>query len=127
MVERIAHKHASLNIVPEQYAIVGENLLQAITDVLGADVFKGELYDAWVAAYWSLARILFNREAELYKGSAWQGFKDFVVEKKVPEGEDVISFYFAPKDGKPLPEHRPGQYICIQMFVKELGFQQSRQ
>ena len=127
VVERIAHKHASLNIAPEQYAIVGENLLQAITDVLGADVFKGELYDAWVAAYWSLARILFNREAELYNGSAWKGFKEFVVQKRVPEAEDVVSFYFAPKDGKPLPKHRPGQYICIQTFVKELGFNQSRQ
>lgn len=127
VVERICHKHASLHVVPEQYAIVGENLLQAITDVLGADVFKGELYDAWVAAYWELARVFFFRERELYKGSDWEGFKEFVVQKKVQETEDVTSFYFAPKDKKPLPAHRPGQYICVQKHIQELGFNQSRQ
>lgn len=113
--------------MPEQYPIVGENLLNAITQVLGADVFKGELYDAWYAAYWQLAHILLGREAELYRSSAWEGFKEFVVKKRVPEADDVTSFYLAPKDGKPLPTHRPGQYICVQKFVGELGFNQSRQ
>ncbi|GJE89079.1 flavohemoglobin [Phanerochaete sordida] len=127
VVERICNKHASLHITPEQYTIVGTELLAAITQVLGADVFKGELYDAWYAAYWQLAHILFNREAELYRASAWEGFKEFVVEKRVSEADDVTSFYFAPKDGKPLPAHRPGQYICVQKFIQELGFNQSRQ
>lgn len=127
VVERICNKHASLHITPEQYTIVGENLLDAITQVLGADVFKGELYDAWYAAYWQLAHILLNREADLYRASAWEGWKEFVVKKRVPEAEDVTSFYFAPKDGKPLPAHRPGQYICVQKYIKELGFNQSRQ
>ncbi|EKM52474.1 uncharacterized protein PHACADRAFT_260907 [Phanerochaete carnosa HHB-10118-sp] len=127
VVERICNKHASLHILPEQYPIVGENLLNAITQVLGADVFKGELYDAWYAAYWQLAHILLGREGELYRSSAWEGFKEFVVKKRIPEADDVTSFYFAPKDGKPLPTHRPGQYICVQKFIKELGFNQSRQ
>ena len=113
--------------MPEQYSIVGENLLSAITQVLGADVFKGELYDAWFAAYWQLAHICLNREAELYRASAWEGFKEFTVKKRVQEADDVVSFYFAPKDGKPLPAHRPGQYICVQTYIQELGFNQSRQ
>ena len=127
VVERLCNKHASLHIVPQQYTIVGEHLLKAITEVLGADVFTGELYDAWYAAYWQLAHICLGREAELYKGSAWEGWKEFIVQKKVQEAEDVISFYLVPKDGKPVPAHRPGQYICLQVYIKELGFNQSRQ
>jgi nitric oxide dioxygenase len=125
-VERICNKHASLHIVPEQYAIVGEFLLKAITDVLGADVFKGELYDAWYAAYWQLAHIFFNREAELYRAAAWEGWKEFIVKKKVKESDEITSFYFVPKDGKPVPAHHPGQYICVQKYIKELGYNQSR-
>ena len=101
--------------------------MKAITDVLGADVFKGELYDAWYIAYWQLAHICLNREADLYKASAWEGWKEFIVKKRVEEAEDTASFYFVPKDGSRVPKHRPGQYTCIQMYIQELGFNQSRQ
>lgn len=123
----MCNKHASLGITPDQYAIVGKYLLGAIGDVVGTEVFSGDLYDAWVDAYWHLARIFFSREEELYKSAAWRGWKEFVVEKKVNEAEDVTSFYFAPKDGKPLPSYKPGQYISVQKFITELGFNQSRQ
>ncbi|KAI0085858.1 hemoglobin [Irpex rosettiformis] len=126
-VERLCNKHASLGIQPLQYTIVGKYLLAAITTVVGADVFKGELYDAWAAAYWHLARLCFGREEELYKGGGWRGWREFVVEKKVKEAEDVVSFYFKPKDGKPLPQYKPGQYISVQKFITELGYNQSRQ
>lgn len=127
IVERLCNKHASLHIVPEQYPIVGANLLQGITDVLGADVFKGDLYDAWVAAYWQLAHLLIAREAALYGQAGWEGWKEFVVKKKVKEADDVTSFYLSPKDGTKLPAHRPGQYISVQKYINELGFLQSRQ
>ena len=126
-VERLCNKHASLGIQPAQYAIVGKYLLGAITTVVGADVFKGELYDAWAAAYWHLARICFGREEELYEHGGWRGWREFVVNKKVKEAEDVVSFYFEPKDGKSLPKYKPGQYISVQKFIQELGFNQSRQ
>lgn len=126
-MERIAHKHASLQIVPEQYATVGKYLLAAITTVLGADVFKGELYDAWAAAYWNLAYVFIKREAEIYDEAGWVGWKEFVVSERVQESESITSFYFKPKDGSPLPKFKPGQYLCIRRHVPELGRFQARQ
>lgn len=127
VVERLCHKHASLNILPQQYTIVGKHLLEAITEIVGKDVFKGDLYDAWFAAYWQLAHICINREAELYKAAAWVGWRDFVVRDKVHETDEITSFYLVPKDGGALPSYKPGQYISVQRFVDSLGFNQSRQ
>ncbi|KAI0820164.1 globin-like protein [Trametes gibbosa] len=127
VVERIAHKHASVHIVPSQYAIVGKYLLEAITQVVGAEVFKRDLYDAWCAAYWNLAHIFIDRERALYEAAQWIGWRKFVVAKKVKESDEITSFYLEPKDCKPLEPYRPGQYISIQTFVPELGFNQSRQ
>ena len=126
-VERLCNKHASLHILPSQYAIVGKYLLGAIAQVVGSDVFSGDLYEAWVVAYWQLAHICINREAELYKEAGWVGWKEFVVSRRVDETPDITSFYLSPKDGKPLPAFRPGQYISVQRFINELGVLQSRQ
>ena len=114
-------------IVHRLNAIVGKHLLQAIGEVVGNDVFSGDLYEAWVVAYWQLAHTCINREAELYKQAGWKGWKEFVVSKKVKETEEITSFYLTPKDKTPLPSFRPGQYISVQKFIKELGFIQSRQ
>jgi nitric oxide dioxygenase len=61
-VERITHKHASLNVEPGQYAVVGEHLLAAIKEVLG-DAATGDILDAWAEAYQELADILVKAEA----------------------------------------------------------------
>lgn len=126
-VERLCNKHASLHILPSQYAIVGKHLLAAICEVVGKDIFSGDLYEAWVVAYWQLAHICISREAELYKQAGWIGWKEFVVSKKVVETDDITSFYLSPKDGHPLPAFRAGQYISVQKFITELGLKQSRQ
>ena len=126
-VERLCQKHASLHIQPSQYAIVGKHLLQAIGEVVGTEVFSGDLFEAWVIAYWQLAHICINREAELYKQAAWVGWKEFVLSKKVKETEEITSFYLTPKDKTPLPPFRAGQYISVQKYIAELGFNQSRQ
>ncbi len=126
-VERIAHKHASVHIQPSHYAIVGEYLMKAITDIVGADTFKGDLYDAWGVAYWNLAHIFIGLERKLYEAAAWVGWRDFIVEKKVKESDEITSFYFRPKDGQPLEPYRPGQYISIQRLIPQLGITQNRQ
>src|SRR5699024_12108347 len=42
----IAHKHRSLNIKPEHYPIVGENLLAAMREVLTEEVATDEIIEA---------------------------------------------------------------------------------
>ena len=45
----------------------------------------------------------------------WEGFKDFVLVDKVKECDDIISFYFKPKDNKKLVKHIAGQYLPIKL------------
>ena len=126
VVEHIAQKHASLHILPSQYSIVATSLLSAIRELVGADTFSGALYDAWYAAYWNLAHIFIKRERELYDAAGWEGWREFVLARKTQETEDVTSFYFKPKDGKPLAPHRAGQFLTVWLYVPELGYKQPR-
>jgi nitric oxide dioxygenase len=120
-VALICHKHASLGIAPEQYKVVATYLMAALTEVLGKDVFQGEVEEAWGAAYWQLADIMIDAEANLYKAARWQGWKDFKVVKKEPESAEITSFYLQPVDGAELPVWKPGQYISVQTEVRGLG------
>src|SRR5690606_30561433 len=65
-VELIAHKHRSLGVKPEQYAIVGENLLAAIEEVLG-EAATPEVLHAWKEAYQVIADVFIEVERQLYK------------------------------------------------------------
>lgn len=129
-VERIAHKHVSLQVTPDQYAIVGKYLIQAIGQVLG-DAATPDIVDAWTAAYGVLADVFINREGQMYKNNAadnWPGWRKFRITKKVAESSNITSFYLAPSDGATqLPKYLPGQYVSLQMFIPELGYLQSRQ
>src|SRR5690606_20895534 len=76
-VERIVHKHVSLNITPPQYRIVGECLMEAIGRVLG-DAVTSDVAAAWSAAYWQLAELLIAAEEREYQRKAaapggWRG------------------------------------------------------
>ncbi|MEM6402141.1 MAG: globin domain-containing protein [Cyanobacteria bacterium P01_D01_bin.116] len=66
MVEKIAHRHVQTHVLPEQYPIVGECLLQAIKDVLG-DLATEEVIKAWTEAYQLLAEVFINREQQIYQ------------------------------------------------------------
>lgn len=118
-VELIANKHASLMIKPEHYPIVGENLLASIKEVLG-DGATDDIINAWAEAYGFLTDILVGREQQLYSDSAskaggWDGFRNFKVDKKDQESQNIASFYLKPEDGGTLPEFLPGQYITIRV------------
>ncbi|MEY2830919.1 MAG: hypothetical protein RLZZ574_177 [Cyanobacteriota bacterium] len=66
MVDKIAHRHVQTHVLPEQYQIVGECLLQAIKDVLG-DAATEEVMTAWIEAYQALAGVFINRENKSIK------------------------------------------------------------
>ncbi|WMY07717.1 NO-inducible flavohemoprotein [Paraburkholderia phenoliruptrix] len=125
-VSRIANKHASLNIRPEHYPIVGRHLLGAIVDVLGDAVDQPTL-DAWEVAYGQLANIFVGTEAKLYQGAAWSGFRPFKVARKHVESDEITSFYLTPADGTAACEFEPGQYVSVTRFVDKLGVDQPRQ
>jgi nitric oxide dioxygenase len=118
-VNLIAHKHCSLGIKPEHYPIVGKHLLAAIKDVMG-EAATDEIIAAVAEAYGLLAEVCIGREADIYReqretAGGWNGYRKFVVERKVPENDIVSSFYLRPADGGPLPAYIPGQYITIRI------------
>jgi nitric oxide dioxygenase len=118
-VELIAQKHVSLQIKPEHYPIVGENLLESIKEVLG-DAATPEIIDAWAEAYGFLTDILTGREAQIYdeqvsQTGGWEGFKNFRIDKKEKESAVITSFYLKPEDNAPLPTFKPGQYITLRV------------
>jgi nitric oxide dioxygenase len=128
-MERMCHKHCSLGIKPEHYEIVSTYLIEAFAQVLGP-AMTPEVRVAWLKAYWVLAKMLIGREVQIYKEFAaekWPGWRKFKIDRKVPETEDIVSFYLSPKDGKKLPNFFPGQYISIQVQAPEVGYLQSRQ
>ncbi|ETI22372.1 hypothetical protein G647_06446 [Cladophialophora carrionii CBS 160.54] len=126
-LERISQKHVSLYIRPEQYDIVGKYLLEAMKEVLG-DALTPAILDAWTAAYRQIANLMIKREDELMtQKQGWTDWKDFWIDAKSVESEEVTSLYLKPVDGKPLPEFLPGQYISIRVEVPDLHHKQARQ
>jgi nitric oxide dioxygenase len=130
-VSRITHKHASLCVKPEQYPIVGQNLLASIKEVLG-DAATDEIIAAWADAYQQLADILIAAEAELYRQAksrpgGWEGWREFVVRSKREESEVITSFVLEPADQQLISDFRPGQYVSVVVDVPRLDLQQIRQ
>ncbi len=130
-ISRIGNRHASLGITADQYPIVGEHLLASIKEILG-DAVDEPVLDAWRAAYQQLADIFISFEKDLYDKAAatpggWNGWRQFVIVRKVQESSEIISFHLAPGDNGPLPAFKPGQFVSIRCFVPELGVYQPRQ
>ncbi|TWT63122.1 Flavohemoprotein [Rubinisphaera italica] len=116
-IELIAQKHCSLGIIPEHYPIVGRHLLDAIQEVMG-DAATDEIIAAVAEAYGVLADVCISREEAIYleqstKPGGWNGYREFIVDRKIPESDIVTSFYLKPADGKEIPNYLPGQYLTI--------------
>ena len=119
-VKQIAHKHRSLQVLPEHYPVVGETLLWAIKDVLG-DAATDEILNAWGEAYGVIADIFISVEKEMYEEAAaelgWEGYKSFIISKKVQESDNITSFYLKAAAGAKLPAFNPGQYITVRVSI----------
>lgn len=130
VVDRIGHKHVSLDVRPEQYQIVGTHLIASIGEVLG-EAATPEIIEAWTLAYNQLAALMSGHEAHLYSKQVaeqgWSGWRPFKVHRRVDESAEITSFYLYPADGGKVPKHVPGQFISIRVFLPELELNQSRQ
>ncbi|WP_030373326.1 globin domain-containing protein [Streptomyces rimosus] len=128
MLERIAHKHASLGVRADQYPIVREHLFAAIAEVLG-DAVTEEVAAAWDEVYWLMANALIALEERLYAAAGTPGgdvWREYRVTGRFQETDDVATFVVQPVDGRPLPASRPGQYVSVQIELPD-GARQIRQ
>ncbi|WP_061709996.1 NO-inducible flavohemoprotein [Pseudenterobacter timonensis] len=121
-VEKIAQKHTSFQIKPEQYNIVGTHLLATLDEMFSPGQ---EVLDAWGKAYGVLAGVFINREAQIYSDNAsktggWKGTRAFRIVEKTPRSALITSFELEPVDGGPVADYRPGQYVGV--WLKPEGF-----
>ena len=131
MVSRIAHKHASLQVAPEHYPIVGRYLLEAIQDHLDLPPDHPVL-GAWAEAYAQLAGIFIRTEEGIYAHNArrpggWRGFRPFVIREVREEARGIKSVYLQAGDGLPIADFEPGQYIGIKVRVPGHEYDEIRQ
>ena len=131
MVSRIAHKHASLQVAPEHYPIVGKYLLEAIQDHLGLEAGHPVL-GAWAEAYGQLAGIFIKTEEDIYsenakKAGGWRGFRGFIIRDIRDEAVGIKSIYLEPEDGKAIADFEPGQYLGIKIRPPGREYDEIRQ
>ena len=128
LLSRIAHKHASLGIRPDQYQVVHDNLMWAIVDVLGEAVTP-EVAAAWDEVYWLMANTLINQERGLYSARGVRPetvWRQWQVEKKIRETDDVVTFVVKRIDDRLVKTSLPGQYVTVLMPMPD-GVRQPRQ
>jgi len=128
LLSRVAHKHASLGIRPDQYQVVYDNLMWAIADVLG-DAVTPEVAAAWTEVYWLMANALINQERGLYSARGVRPetvWRDWQVEEKVRETDDVAVFRVKRIDDRLVKTSLPGQYVTVRMEMPD-GVHQPRQ
>ncbi|MEV5078097.1 globin domain-containing protein [Streptomyces sp. NPDC056159] len=128
LLRRIAHKHASLGIRPDQYQIVHDHLMWAIGDVLG-DAVTEDVAAAWDEVYWLMANVLINQERGLYSARGVRPetvWRDWRVERKIKETDDVVTFVVERIDDRLVKTSLPGQYVTVRMRMPD-GKLQPRQ
>jgi nitric oxide dioxygenase len=128
LLSRIAHKHASLGIRPNQYRLVHDELMWAIVDVLG-DAVTPDIAAAWDEVYWLMANALINQERGLYSARGVRPetvWRQWQVEKKIKETDDVVTFVVKRIDDRLVKTSLPGQYVTVQMPMPD-GVRQPRQ
>lgn len=128
-VEKIAQKHTSLNIQPAQYAIVGENLLATLRELLNPGE---EALAAWGRAYGVLADLFIQREEEIYQATenqrgGWRGTRAFRISAIEQQSEAIKSFTLTPVGGGPVAAFKPGQYLTVHLQPACFDHRQIRQ
>ena len=128
VLRRIAYKHCSLGIRPEQYTIVGRNLMAAVGEVLG-DAVTPEVAAAWNEVYWLFGAQLIAEEARIYAAEGVDPntpFRPFRLVRRIEETDDVVTLVLEPADGEPVAPSAPGQYVSVLVDLPD-GRRQGRQ
>lgn len=128
VLRRIAGKHITLGITPEQYTLVGRHLLGAVADVLGTAITP-DVAAAWDEVYWLFATQLIATEARLYAAAAvdpHHPLRPYEVVHRNQESTNTVSLILEPADGAPRPDVRPGQYVSVFVDLPD-GARQPRQ
>lgn len=95
--------------------VVGRLALELVVALQGARAEAGRhaLDLARLQEELAAARELRRRAAE--EPLSWNGYRKFVVSRKVVESPAVCSFHLTPHDAKPLPAFKPGQYLTFRL------------
>ncbi|MZY06767.1 flavohemoprotein [Acinetobacter pittii] len=128
-VERITTKHVSLDIQPDQYAIVGDNLLHSISEVLNVP-FESELIEAWKQAYLQLADILIGVEKQKYEQleslkGGWAGWRSFEITQIDPL-ESGKCFTLKATDHEDVLTSPANAFISVKVQVPEQQLEQPK-
>ena len=71
-----------------------------------------------VTTYMSTAPCFIIHKSDWIGG--WEGFRDFIVDKKVNESDEIASFYLRPADGGKILDYTPGAYIALRAEMPEM-------
>ncbi len=124
VVMPVAHKHCALQVMPEHYPIVGENLLAAIQEVTGLKA-DDPIIQTWGKAYGEIADAFIGIEKGLYAEMAWDGFKPFEV-LAVRKETNIIKSFTVKSDDVSSISYKPGQYITVDVQVPNLPYRAKR-
>jgi len=122
-VDVMCHKHCALDIQPEHYQVVHDELMGAVGRVLG-DAVTPEIGSAWSESVLFLAKVLIDREEQLYaeaekRSGGWRSFKPFEVVEIEQVSDGVKRFKFAPPKGEEQPaggyDFEIGQFISVRI------------
>ncbi|MCF2131725.1 FAD-binding oxidoreductase [Strepomyces sp. STD 3.1] len=125
VLERIAHKHVSVGVTPQQYELIHHHLMAAFRSVLG-DAATERLVSGWSEVYWIMGRALVRREAELgaqlgiEAGLHWRSWQ---VVQRTTEAHGILSLLLEPADEWPPDHFLPGQYVSVAVPVDDDSFQ----
>ncbi|KLU09478.1 globin domain-containing protein [Kocuria sp. SM24M-10] len=126
LLSRVAHKHASLGVLPEHYPVVHEHLFGAIARDLG-DAATPEVVAAWDEVYWLMADAMIRIEEGLYGARANDVVvAPFRVAAKEQAGVGTVALTLEPADGTPMTPAVAGQYVTVQVRMPD-GVHQPRQ
>jgi len=118
-VEIIANKHAALTVAPVHYEIVHKHLMASIGHILG-DVVTPEIGTGWSDAVLALAKLLIEKEEELYRiaearTGGWRGVKDFKLKEKRQVADQCVELTFEAADGAGPIDFTPGQFLTLHL------------